>query len=417
MIAQAPAQPLADRPGHGLLRQGPVDAWLLAATAVQSLVTWGALALASQALVPAILAVALGLWWNANTVAHVHLHRPLFTHRPLNRALSVWLSVLLGFPQVVWRHRHLWHHAGEPKPGPPLRWSGQGRLELLAVALSWTLLAVVSPRTFLFAWLPGYALGMALCQAQGHFEHRHRGQATLPGVSHYNRWYNSLWFNDGFHVEHHRAPSVHWTGLPALRDGTEPHSAWPPVLRWLEALAPGGAGAGHLLVLLERLALGSPLLQRWLVRRHRQAFAQVLRALPQPPRHVVVVGGGLFPRTLAVLRPLLPAAQLTVIEADLRHIEHARQWLSRHDPGALPNIQFHHGRFEPATAPAADLLVLPLAYVGEVSHAVASAGCPVLQHAWLWQRGGVATAVVSPWLGKRVILWAAKSTLGARVAA
>jgi len=181
----------------------------------------------------AALVVALGLWWNANTVAHIHLHRPIFAQRALNRLLSVWRSVLLGFPQVVRRQRYLWHHAGEPAQFARQRWGGQGALEISALVAFWAWLALSLPQAFFYAYLPGYALGMLLCQLQGHFEHHQFGQHSAVGISHYSRWYNTLWFNDGFHVEHHKQPSLHWTRLPTRQDGSEMTSTLPPIARWL----------------------------------------------------------------------------------------------------------------------------------------------------------------------------------------
>jgi len=59
---------------------------------------------------PSLALVAVGLWWNANTVAHNFIHRPFFRARALNRIFSAYLSLLLGFPQALWRERHLAHH-------------------------------------------------------------------------------------------------------------------------------------------------------------------------------------------------------------------------------------------------------------------------------------------------------------------
>lgn len=402
---------LSPHPTPRLFRDGPVDAWLLAATAVHTLAVLCALALSRHrggwAHLPAALTLALGLWWNANTVAHLHLHRPLFRPPWANRALSLWLSVLLGFPQVLWRHRHLWHHAGEPPSWPRLRWGPQGVVELAAVLAALALLAWWAPRTWLCVWLPGHALAMALCQVQGVFEHRQRGLAVPQGVSHYGRLYNLLWFHDGFHVEHHRSPGKHWTRLPSLRTGAEPASPLPPLLRALDTWVPGGRASGRLLVRLERIALASPALQTWLIARHAQAFRLLLGRLPQPPQRILVVGGGLFPRTVAVLRQVLPDASLTVIEADAAHIQHARDWLQRHDPTA--RVAFQHARFDARTAPDTDLLVLPLGFVGDL-HAARPARTAVLIHVWwrLFPRTGgpapVPSAPVSRWLLKRVEL-------------
>src|SRR5690242_15352303 len=59
---------------------------------------------------PSIPVVAVGLWWNANTVAHNFIHRPFFRTRWANRLFSMCLSLLLGLPQSYWRLRHLRHH-------------------------------------------------------------------------------------------------------------------------------------------------------------------------------------------------------------------------------------------------------------------------------------------------------------------
>jgi len=57
--------------------------------------------------------IALGLWWNSNTVAHYFIHRPFFRAGFLNVVFSLFLSLLLGIPQTLWRERHLAHHAGK----------------------------------------------------------------------------------------------------------------------------------------------------------------------------------------------------------------------------------------------------------------------------------------------------------------
>ncbi len=89
--------------GQGVLRHSRWDALLVA------------LALAQGALVvcaPSAPLLALGLWWNSNTVAHNFIHKPFFRSRPLNTLFALYQSVLLGVPQSVWRDRHRAHHAG-----------------------------------------------------------------------------------------------------------------------------------------------------------------------------------------------------------------------------------------------------------------------------------------------------------------
>src|SRR5262245_37817084 len=73
-----------------------------------------ALALAHGALLlvwPSMWIIAMALWWNANTISHNFIHRPFFRTRSMNAAFSCYLSLLLGFPQSLWRARHLAHHS------------------------------------------------------------------------------------------------------------------------------------------------------------------------------------------------------------------------------------------------------------------------------------------------------------------
>ena len=37
-------------------------------------------------------------------------------------------------------------------------------------------------------------------------------------VSCYDSFYNWLWFNNGYHQEHHLRPQLHWTLIPVVKD-------------------------------------------------------------------------------------------------------------------------------------------------------------------------------------------------------
>src|SRR5947207_4627933 len=50
--------------------------------------------------------IAIGFWWNANTIAHIFIHRPFFRSRSLNTLFSILESLLLGIPHRLWRDRH-----------------------------------------------------------------------------------------------------------------------------------------------------------------------------------------------------------------------------------------------------------------------------------------------------------------------
>ena len=57
----------------------------------------------------AAIAIAVGVWWNANTVSHLFIHRPFFRRRAANACVAALLTATLGFPQSLWRDRHLAH--------------------------------------------------------------------------------------------------------------------------------------------------------------------------------------------------------------------------------------------------------------------------------------------------------------------
>src|SRR3972149_421473 len=186
---------------HDVLRYSQWDALLVGLALVHGLVVVAA---------PSAPLIAIGLWWNANTVSHLFVHKPFFRLSWLNMLFAMYLSLLLGFPHEVWRERHLAHHAG-------LAWRPRLCRQLLlqlvlALALWGTLFAMVRG-LFWATYLPGLLAGLALCFLHGRYEHVGGGT-----VSYYGRLYNLFFLNDGYHVEHHANPGTHWSGLPARID-------------------------------------------------------------------------------------------------------------------------------------------------------------------------------------------------------
>lgn len=348
------------------------------------------LALAGVAGVLPTIVVAVLLAWGANTIAHIHLHTPLFRARAGNRALSLYLSVILGFPQSVWRHRHLRHHAGAHASRVPRPATRALVIEALAFTATLALAFAFAPAFVLGAWLPGIAGGLVLCALQGRMEHA-RGEDA--GVSCYGRVHNTLWFNDGFHVEHHRWPGLHWSALPA-RKLSGPTSRFGP---WLRPLVDVPA---TLLDRLERLVLHSRWLQRRVVAAHVRATAKLLPELrsTQPLGSALIVGGGLFPRTVHVLRELAPDARLDVLDLAPASLALARAHL------ADPNITWRLGAWQPGDDVMADVVVVPLAYRGDRRALLARERTTKIVHLWLWNRAPHPSAVVAWWLLKRVVL-------------
>src|SRR6476661_358269 len=117
---------------YGILRYSNRDAVLILLS-----VAYAGLLIA----VPSVPLMALGLWWTANTVAHNFIHTPFFRARAANRAFAIYLSALMGFPQGLWRERHLRHHRDESAarraPATRSRWTRHMAVELGVVLGVW----------------------------------------------------------------------------------------------------------------------------------------------------------------------------------------------------------------------------------------------------------------------------------------
>ncbi|HEV3235931.1 MAG TPA: fatty acid desaturase [Gemmataceae bacterium] len=238
---------------------------------IVALILWtfvGFSALPWWVLTLAFVAIAWSYCWNMQCISHNFIHNPYFKNDWLNRAFGVLESLALGVPHVLYHHYHMNHHFGDnDRKGPDgttRDWSsiyrhGQGdqpeafwryclvsffRVELgpvvrvaarhhqlpqlavetLALGGFWATMAVVNWRYFLFFYLPSYYLGWVLSYAEGYLEH----YGAMPGndyansVSSYNRLYNFLWFNNGYHQEHHWDPKMHWTRMKQLHEQIKP---------------------------------------------------------------------------------------------------------------------------------------------------------------------------------------------------
>jgi len=344
-----------------------------------------ALALAHGGLLlvwPSIPFIAFGLWWNANTVSHNFIHRPFFRSSALNAAFSCYLSLLLGFPQSLWRARHLAHHGAQTPIELRL-----APLDVGSALALWGAMLVFAPHFTLTVYLPGYLSGLGLCYLQGHYEHA-RGT-----VSHYGWLYNLLFFNDGYHIEHHAHPGMNWRELLREREVEANSSRYPAVIRWLERIN---------LCALERLVLRLPALQRFVIDRHEQAFRALLTKLPPVHRmgwmsRVGIVGGGLFPRTAIILRRLLPQWRLTLIDLSAENLDIARRFVGG-------DVEYVNKRFDPEEPCDFDLLIIPLSLLGDRRVIYQQPPAPVvLAHDWIWRPRGT-SVVVSWFLLKRLNL-------------
>jgi fatty acid desaturase len=246
---------------------------VLCAVGSVALIVWTFLGFASLPwwfLAPAFVIITWTYCWNLQCISHNFIHNPFFSNPWLNRVFSVFNSLALGVPQILYHHYHLNHHWGDNdakgpdgstrdwssiyrygkgdapeafwkyclvsffrvEVGPVLRVvarHGRGQIvqlivEGLALALFWGTMATLNWRYFVFFYLPSYYLGWVLSYAEGYLEHygAKPGNPYANSVSSYNRLYNWLWFNNGYHQEHHWDPKWHWTRMPELHEKLKP---------------------------------------------------------------------------------------------------------------------------------------------------------------------------------------------------
>jgi fatty acid desaturase len=74
-------------------------------------------------------------------------------------------------------------------------------------------------------YLPSYYLGWVLTYAHTYALHygAQPGNYYANSVSSYHRLYNWIFFNNGYHQEHHWDPKAHWTAMSRVRQEILPH--------------------------------------------------------------------------------------------------------------------------------------------------------------------------------------------------
>jgi len=208
---------------------------------------------------------SISLSWNINSVSHNFLHNKYFNSRALNYAFSWVESMAIGFSQVFYTWVHMRHHAGnsdlKDENGTTVDWlsiyrhgeNGQpesvwgytfksffrddmgdlynsikannkfkanfGMFEVASFA-AMVLIGFYFDWEAILFFVPFYYLGNALSSLNGYYEHL-GANPKLPiawGVSSYNKLYNWIWLNNGYHAEHHYRPKHHWMKMKELRE-------------------------------------------------------------------------------------------------------------------------------------------------------------------------------------------------------
>lgn len=192
---------------------------------------------------------------NYQCISHNFLHNPFFKSEFLNQLFSLVNSLCLGIPQSLYREHHMNHHRYNNDPvkddSSTFKYGKEGReenvwtysfigvfrsnltglygrakkhgplvgIELICVLLFLVLLLELNPLLFFIFYLPTWYLGQVFALMENYAEHHGAmlHDRKRDSVSCYNKIYNFLWFNNGFHQEHHYRPMVHWTQMESVR--------------------------------------------------------------------------------------------------------------------------------------------------------------------------------------------------------
>jgi fatty acid desaturase len=208
---------------------------------------------------------AVSITWNINGISHNFLHNPYFRSPLLNRWFSFLESLTIGFSQTFYECVHQRHHMGnsdrQDESGETIDWLSiyrhgdddepeniwsyvflsyfrddpraiyneirrKNRAEAtwgvfeIAAFVAFYALGFWWNWQFMLFFLPFYYAGHCLSYLNGYYLH-YGGNPDVPmawGVSSYHRLYNWLWFNNGYHAEHHFRPKMHWMEMRAFHE-------------------------------------------------------------------------------------------------------------------------------------------------------------------------------------------------------
>lgn len=218
--------------------------------------------------------------FNSECITHCHNHTPMFRSKSLNKAFSVINTLALGEAVTVNHVFHFNHHRYvndpiDPKTGRTGDWTSAYRLgkngevepfipyvlgmvlryryhrkdmkdvhdefeaevkrrgltrqiqiELIAQKLFLIFLCWLNWKFFLFYYLPVWMVGSVAAWGFGYGEHygAKPGNRKTDSVSSYNPIYNFLFFNNGYHQEHHYRPDLHWTKIKQIHNEMLPEA-------------------------------------------------------------------------------------------------------------------------------------------------------------------------------------------------
>jgi fatty acid desaturase len=193
---------------------------------------------------------------NYQCVAHNFIHNPFFKSQELNSLFSVLNTICIGVPESIYRIHHMEHHRHNNHPEKDetstLKYGKNGleeniflystlgvlrtdlvglyktavkqsnlvKLELVCLILFISILTLLNWKLLLGYVFASYVLGQIFALWENYCEHHYADYTDRKkdSVSCYNSFYNLVWFNNGYHQEHHFSPQVHWTEIAKVKE-------------------------------------------------------------------------------------------------------------------------------------------------------------------------------------------------------
>lgn len=154
-----------------------------------------------------------------------------------------------------------------------------------------------------------------------------------------------------------------------------------------------------LLDILERSLLYINTLTNIIINLHYNATYSIIKKyIPGlTPRKILIVGGGILPRSIIILKKLYPSTELHVLDMSKQSLREAQNYLKTYTNE--DNVFYIHSEYDPSLSKNYDLVVFPLAFRGLYSTSYTT----TLRHCWIWERHARAE-VVSMFLLKKIVI-------------
>ncbi len=114
------------------------------------------------------------------------------------------------------------------------------------------------------------------------------------------------------------------------------------------------------------------------------------------PERILIVGGGILPRSVIIFQAFYPLAKLYVLDMNEHSLELAQRYINNYNKY---NISFIHSKYDPCLSKDYDLVIFPLAFRGLNAKAYTTS----IRHCWIWEKHPN-SEIVSIFLLKKIVI-------------